>query len=387
MGAPTRSALFCDMKEKRCIAILANYPIQIHFPDIPHKSSHIAPWLHSVHNAFKSINEYDIHWIVLCKNIKQEIILKECNQSFHLIPRARLSIGLCSAYIWDRRNIKKCIDRLKPDILHAWGMEDCYGLCAKDNKDIAILSIQGLLSVCKQKAKIAKFERIQAYYEPSVLKKVKYITAESEWARDRVLEIASTAQVDILEYAVEQRFFTEERGIDINPNCVMACTNTPIKNVSLAINAFSDKRLSHIKLYIAGIAKEKFSNLPDNIVLLGKVGRDEMVNLLSKAWGLVHTSLADTGPTIVKEARVMRLPVIISENCGAKRYVDNGKSGYIISPYNKEQLINSVLKITKNREISLSMGLHGSDFCRYYLSENTMISNLRRLYNQLPRKN
>lgn len=163
----------------------------------------------------------------------------------------------------------------------------------------------------------------------------------------------------------------------------MAGTNSHVKNVQLAIKAFSQPELSHVKLYLAGVQPGAYDNLPENIIPMDFVGRDEVANLLSTTWCLVHPSLADSSPNIVKEARVIGVPAIVTTECGGKQYIDNGKSGFVIKPNNLEELVAAVLHITSSREKSLEMGAHQHELCRQLLSEQTMIDGLKRIYKRI----
>jgi len=53
---------------------------------------------------------------------------------------------------------------------------------------------------------------------------------------------------------------------------------------------------------------------------------------MASVWCLVHASLIGTGSTVVKEARVAGLPVILTTECGSKRYIEESTSVFIISP-------------------------------------------------------
>ena len=151
------------MREKKKIAILAKYPIWLHVDNIPGKSNHYAVWLTALKDAFKSQEEYDIHWIILCKKIRKIIHLDIEHQTFHLIPCGSRKIAQILNYYPDRWRIKNFLNKLKPDLVHAWGTEECYGLCAKDFKGNKIISVQGLLTAYAQRAKISKFEKIQTF--------------------------------------------------------------------------------------------------------------------------------------------------------------------------------------------------------------------------------
>ena len=112
-----------------------------------------------------------------------------------------------------------------------------------------------------------------------------------------------------------------------------------------------------------------------------------MRELLAETWCLVHPSLADTCPNIVKEARVMGIPAIVTTECGAKQYIVHEKSGYIIPCDNDLALADAVLKITKTAETSLSMGAYDQERCRKALSADTMYYTLVQLYEKLLQEN
>ena len=230
---------------------------------------------------------------------------------------------------------------------------------------------------------VSNFERRHSMYEPEVLKKVNYISTESEWARDRVLEIAPNADITVCDYAVEPIFYSINRELTDEPSCLISCSNAKIKNIPLAINAFSCPELRHVKLYLAGADENRYPNLPSNIIPLGKLNREELAKAISKCWCLIHPSLADTGPTAVKEARVAGMPVILTSECGAKRYISHEKSGYIIQPNNIQELIKSVLSVTESKQKASDMGLYNINNCRLALSVNTMYMTFSNLYKKI----
>ncbi len=368
------------MNTKPRIAILGDFPIGNVSDAYKSRNSFYPSWLYMLHKSFIQNDDFELHWIVVDKAIKKENQFTIENQIFHVLPGSSLTIGLYSAYIYNRWQVARCVKKIKPDLFHGWGTERFYGLCAKDFKGKSLLSVQGLLKAYMQRGKVSSFERKHSVYEKGVLKNVDYITTESLWAQDRVLEMVPDAKVSLCEYAVEPIFFSIERDLAEEPSCLISCSNAIIKNISLAISAFSSPELSHIKLYMAGASPEKYHNLPPNIIPLGRLNREELAEQLSKTWCLVHPSLADTGPTSVKEARVAAVPVILTSDCGAKQYIDHGHSGYIVSPNNKKELIEAVLSVTRSKITAEQMGAYNVEKCRKSLATNTMHEAFANLY-------
>lgn len=371
------------MSNKPRIAIIGDFPIGKIYNKFPDRTSGYPTWLYNLHLGFEHCDSFEIHWIIADKQIKEEETYYSRNQTFHLMPATRLTVGLYSAYIYNRFKIAKCLKRIKPDLVHAWGTERFYALAANDFKGKTLLSIQGLLIAYSQRAPISGFEHKQKLYEKGSVRKADYLTTESPWAADRVRELAPHATIFPWEYAAEKEFFSIKRELDPEPSCLLIGNNTPVKNINLAIRAFSSPALQHVRLYMAGIPTDAYTSLPSNIIPLGKLNRTELISYMSKAWCLVHTSLADTGPTVVKEARVAGLPVVLTSDCGSKQHVDEGKSGYIIQPNDTEALINAVLQITQSQATSIKMGAHQRKTCQKALSTDTMLTKIQEIYKQI----
>lgn len=374
---------FADMGKKK-IAILANFPAWLISDKIPAKKGHYAVWLVSLYERFsKETIPYEIHWVSLIKGIKGVLRMESCGQNFHFIPCGSRLLAQRTGYIFDSLKLKRELNIIKPDLIHAWGTEGCYAWATRKLPSPKLLSMQGVLTAIAQRAKIPAFEIRQAKLEKKTLPYFSCVTAESQWGVDRCKEIAPGTQTKLWEYAANEPFFHTNRNIAELPICLFAGSDTHAKNVPFAIRAFSRPELSHITLYLAGISPDSYPDLPQNIVPLGRVSRERMRELLAETWCLVHPSLADSCPNIVKEARVMGIPAIVTTECGAKQYVVHEKSGYVIPCDNVQSLVNAVLKVTKTAETCLSMGSYDQERCRRALSADTMYTSLMQIYESL----
>lgn len=320
------------------------------------------------------------------KAYKDEHHFLHLGHHFHVLPGARLTIGLYTAYFHDRMQIRKCLKSINPDLVHSWGTERCFGLAAKDFPGKKLLSAQGILTAYKQRGPVSAFESKQSLYEKGVFRAMNMVTAESPWALERIREIAPNVTSRLWEYAADVSFLSVERNLTKAPSCLLAGSRAPIKNVDLAVQAFSSSSLRHVTLYIAGQDKPDNKEYPENIIFLGYLTREKIKEYLGKVWALVHPSLADSCPNIVKEARIIGVPAIVTTDCGAKQYLEHKKSGYVLEPNNLEQFIQAVLDVTNNEQTSLQMGSHGVDFCRKALSVDTMRATIMDIYDGLIEK-
>jgi glycosyltransferase involved in cell wall biosynthesis len=89
---------------------------------------------------------------------------------------------------------------------------------------------------------------------------------------------------------------------------------------------------------------------------MGTLRWQEMQGHLSKAWALVIPTRADTGPTVVKEARVIGLPVIGTRNGGLRDYIRHGENGYIVDPLDPITLATALSSLMQSSEHCIEMG-------------------------------
>ena len=369
----------------KSIAIVGDLPLwdAQAAPLCPPDAWHYCVWLSSLRKLLDNQNEYHIHWVIPHKKTPKRRVIETDIQTFHLLPKARLTVGLYTGYAYDTYSILSEIRRISPDLVHSWGTENSHSLAVSHYKGKKLLSIQGLLTAYAERARLARFERHQAFYEPYTIRRFNHITTESPWAENRVREISVMPAFHHLEYAVEDSFFHHERVLSDTPTCLYAGTNAPVKNIRTLIKVFSSPRLSHVRLLLAGIRPEELPHCPVNVRPLGPVNRESMVQLMAKAWCLVHPSLADTGPTIAKEARVMGLPVMLTNACGSMQHIEHGKSGFIVDPYDIATMQESILQMTADAQTALRMGAYGQQECRTKLSSDTMMSSLMEIYGNI----
>lgn len=367
------------------IAIIGDLPLwDASDNPIPHSNAwHYCVWLSALTAALSLQKIFEVHWIIPNKEVSKRKIVEARNQTFHLLPKCRLTVGQYTGYLYDSFIVQKELASIRPDLVHSWGTENSFSLAASYFQGLKLISIQGLLKAYSARARLALFERTQALYEHLTIKRFQYITTESPWAAEEVQRILPTAKPFHLEYSVEERFFSATRSLTSVPTCLYAGTNAPVKNLPTLIKVFSDPALAHIELLMAGITKTEFPDLPSNIRPLGRLNRDALVQQLSQTWALVHPSLADTGPTIAKEARVMGLPVMLTTDCGSKQHVVEGKSGFVVKPNDISAMKESILRMTVSSETALAMGKYGQDDCRKKLCADTMIDTLLGIYEKI----
>jgi glycosyltransferase involved in cell wall biosynthesis len=326
----------------------------------------------------------DIHWLVCTKEVSRRQEVAAWNQTFHLIPRWKLSAEILSAYQRERHLLASVLRSLKPALVHGWGMEEGYALAATDWSGRHQVSVQGVLTECCRVARQPILTRIQAFHERRALRRATDLTVESEWGRERLRQLAPQARIRQVEYGVNPECFDVTRNPAELPLALFVGTLSRAKGVDTLLKAFSDPRLHHVDLVLLGDGGDIASgNLPPNVRAMGRRPHGEVFDWMSKAWVLVHPTLADTSPNAVKEARVIGLPVVTTKNGGQTRYVEDGLSGVMHPAGDVEALIAGVLLTTTSRDHAISRGRHGQTACRKALHPSQTAGELIRIFEDL----
>lgn len=386
----TLPPFFQSMPTKRLrpvLAIAADLPLGRLLTSFRNKDRRTIPWIFSLFHALESQEDFDIHWITLSKAVSAAETIRMRNQTIHILPLGSMGRNILTAHFLTVRRIRKTLNDIQPDLLHVWGVEQAYALAGITFRGKKLLSYQGALTAYCQRAPQAFLLHMQALWERMAVKHYDFITCESPWACDRVAEIAPHARLSCMEYGVEPSFYHLVRKPSPEPSCLFAGTIYELKGISYLVEAFTHPSLSHVQLFIAGngALRERLEALSTpNIHWLGSISRAELQQRLSTAWFLVHPTLGDCCPNIVKEARVMGLPVITTEEGGQTQYVQDGVSGYIVPVRNSAAVREAAQKLSVSLDKAMSMGMERHQECRRLLDvKQTVTGCLSRYHTML----
>ena len=356
------------------LAIAADLPLGRLLTSFRNKDRRTIPWIFSLFHALESQEDFDIHWITLSKAVSAPETIRMRNQTIHILPLGSMGRNILTAHFLTVRRIRKTLNDIQPDLLHVWGVEQAYALAGIAFRGKKLLSYQGALTAYCQRAPQAFLLHMQALWERMAVKHYDLITCESPWACGRVAEIAPHARLSCMEYGVEPSFYHLARKPSPEPSCLFAGTIYELKGISYLVEAFTHPSLSHVQLFIAGngALRERLEALSTpNIHWLGSISRAELQQHLSTAWFLVHPTLGDCCPNIVKEARVMGLPVITTEEGGQTQYVQDGVSGYIVPVRNSAAVREAAQKLSVSLDKAMSMGMERHQECRRLLEADS----------------
>ncbi len=348
------------------IVVLADVPVGLlpGLEDLPKPVGHYATWLEALIPEFEAIPGLDLHWIVMAKGVRQARTRRSLGQTLHVLPRYRKLVSMLTAYRFEIMRIRRLIRRLDPQIVHAWGSEDVYGLAgACSGCQRRVFTLQGCqaetVAIDPRPALLA---RLQASFEPGMIRRYPVATGESELSIRHLRRIHPGIEPHRIECGVPLPFFGAHWNPSDQPNVLFAGRVCSSKGVHDLIEAFRAPSLQGIVLNIAGqgdlVARIQAEGLP-NVRILGRLSCPELIAQMEQAWCLVIPTYADTGPSVVKEARVVGLPVITTTAAGAATYISEAGCGFVIEPGNRDQLAAAMARVCASRDACLALGRNG----------------------------
>ena len=372
------------------VAILADFPLHV-IPFLGEKfrlGGHFKSWFPPIAEAFEGLPDIDLHWVVLSDRVNTLLEVRWKNQTFHVLPTTSKGRA-ATLFARDRKSITACLAEIKPQLVHGWGTEDVHALAAATSGFPNIVSMQGLLSHYVLKNRMHPREYFQALIELYVLRKAEILTVESAWTRDLVLRRAPRAQVHLVEYGVQDVFMNTQWQPDPEtPAAIFVGSVTPRKGIQDAVAAFRDPSLAHAQLWVVGghsspwAEQLRLSGGP-NIKWLGRASAQETALLMSRAWCLVIPTRADTGPTVVKEARCVGLPVVGTRCGGLTTYIQPGENGFYADPGDIGTLTSNLAALLSDLKKCQSMGAHLHEEHRQLLSPRRTAAGFYELYRKV----
>lgn len=311
----------------------------------------------------------------------------------------------------------KIIHENKPDLIHVFGAEWCFGLLAKHVSIPVVIHIQGLWSQIRNSLLLpgqsSLFDRLKPellthplgffaryqYYnlsmerhrrEEEILRTNKYFMCRTRWDQSIVRFYNREARVFHVDEALRQEFIqcksrwkprTKNKKIVIvttgacysikGPDVVLKTAklireNTDCEIVWKWIGGTEDDIKEFEKL-------TKINALEVGVRMMGTLSATEMIEELLSSDMYVHTSYSDNSPNAVCEAQYLGLPVIATDTGGVISLFSTNYDKNMIVPMNDPFYLASKI-----------MELHGDDTRAMCLAENNwVISHQRHDYTRI----
>ena len=121
-------------------------------------------------------------------------------------------------------------------------------------------------------------------------------------------------------------------------------------------------------------------NLQNNILILKKPTRDEVISAYHACEFLVLPSRWEMSPLTPLEGFACKKPTISSKLHGIPYVIEDGETGLLVNPENIEELTNAIKKLLKNPDLSIQMGKKGYQKMVEVFNSKQMTKNILEVY-------
>lgn len=223
----------------------------------------------------------------------------------------------------------------------------------------------------------AKKSKLNGFVTTLALRRANLITTDGYHVKKEMIRLGIPEdKIQIVMFGTDLRRFApgdkdvelrDRYGLGDSQIVISTRTLTPIHDVATFVRAIPliKQMFSNVIFVIVGdgierrILEELAQALGVNnfVRFIGRVEEDEMVKWLHTADIYVSTSLADAGlAASTAEAMACQLPVVITDNADNRKWVLEGKGGFLIPMGDPDVLSDRIVGLLKNKEMRQEFG-------------------------------
>ncbi|MFS3136323.1 glycosyltransferase [Gluconacetobacter sacchari] len=167
----------------------------------------------------------------------------------------------------------------------------------------------------------------------------------------------------------------------------IAGTYEPRKGQDLAISAYNNLPSEYkniVEMKFAGRTNDKIfrqaieemAENHRNVTFFDELGHEDIQNFLSDADIILVPSRDDPLPLVSMEALALGKILICADTVGTSQYIEDGVSGFVISPLSPENIKNTLIRAIKNRTKWTEISSKGVKIYEKYFSPGVFRSNV-----------
>ena len=351
------------MSGRKKIAILADSPVDALRAGAQGRGAgQGATWLPPLAEAFAAYQDLEITWVALEQGLPAKVDEIHHGQRFIALPHIKKTYDTLLNYLPARLRLKNEIRKIQPHVVHVWGSEHYYPSVLSGLGIPSVYSIQGNMTHYAKLGTLPDnwYWRKQWRYEGRWIPHATVVACESPWSREIALENWPEIDARNIEWGVHPSFYDIKWQPEMERPYVLHCGSIDWrKGIDVLFDALALLPDRKWGIRFAGegpLRSEMEARGLAGVEWLGNLKWDELKRQMAGASALVVPTRADTGPSVVKEARVIGLPVIGSCHGGLRDYIQPGVNGLHVDPLEAASLAKVMDGLMSDPAMILSLG-------------------------------
>lgn len=312
-----------------------------------------------------------------------------------------------------KREFLTVIKTVQPDIIHIMGTENTFSVIMDEVNVPVVISIQGIVTVCKHKyySGISKqktknrFLRLYKRYgilsqlEKSAFSKARYIIGRTCWDKSVTSILAPQASYFHVDRLIRNGFYQSKWDKQRDAALIIITTlrSSVFKGIETIVQAsalLSQIGIAH-SWKIAGleshdilveIVQGMFTNSPNQVIYLGRLTEDELINQLLHSDIYVQSSHIENSPNGVAEALLLGMPVIATFAGGTPAYIENRKTGILIQDGDPWAMAGAIKELMDHFEFAAELGTNAREAALLRHDPKRICEALNNVYQDILRK-
>lgn len=275
-----------------------------------------------------------------------------------------------STWHWaGRRTLRRLLDRLRPDVVHAHG-STVYTGAAVQAPYSHVITVHGIMAreaptVWGWKRRVAR--EMDRWFERWALGKAREIIAISPYIRDAYPWLR--ARLHFIENPIDPRYFEVRVGTERRGRVLTVARVIPRKGILPLIRAFARVATDFpaAELHIAGEtvsfpeyaaacrAEVRRLGLTERVHFLGPLDTSALLRAYEEAQVTVLASLQETAPIVIGESMAAARPVIATAVGGVPYMLEEGRTGWLV-PLEEAAMAGALAEALASPDRCRSMG-------------------------------
>ncbi|HLV23606.1 MAG TPA: glycosyltransferase [Moheibacter sp.] len=330
-------------------------------------------------------------------NIPEEIRA----EGFEVIPIGQLK----SPFQWSQhKKVQKIIEEYQPDIIHGavfegvtlaaingW-LKKVPVIIIEETSDPINRSWKGNLLI-KIFSKMAnKVIGVSEAVTEEYLKGKLHLTNDKVVLINNGVALPRTITTDEINLAKGTWNIIENDFIIGSIGRMLSDANKRYSDLIKAFAQFSNEK-SNVKLLLVGDGPEKANyeklvldlGISDKVIFTGYQSDVTLFYKMMDVFSLVSRN--ESFGLVLAEAMLNKLPVIATKVGGMKYIVDDGKTGYLVNPFQVEEIGEKLEILYQNPNLRIQMGEIGFEKAMKEYTEGVYAGKINQLYNSFIEKN
>lgn len=294
--------------------------------------------------------------------------------------------------------IKKLIRKIAPDILHSHyaGRDGFIGALSGFHPFVLTAWGSDVLFAAKS--------RIKGPFVKFSLNKADLITCDAEHMKKAIIELGvPAAKIKIIHFGIDtEKFSPGEKDEKLIKNLELSGYKTvislrnldPIYDLETLIKSIPLilKEMPKTKFVIAGTGPQEkmLKELARSLKVLemtqfiGRIPNDKMPKYLRIVDVYVSTSLSDAGiAASTAEAMACGLPVVITDSEENRKWINDGKNGFVVPTKNPEALAKKIIHLLKDEDRRREFGKFSRGIIKERNDYYKEMEKMEKIYNEL----